>query len=52
MNLYQKHYKTKQLVTILTVVMFLVTSSLLIYVAKDGLEYSKASSIHAQTVLP
>ncbi len=49
MNITHKHYK---LVLFLSSMVFLVGSLIVISYAKDGLTYSKASSIHAQSVLP
>jgi len=49
MNITHKHYK---LVLFLSSLIFVVGSLVVLSVAKEGLTYSKASSIHAQSVLP
>lgn len=52
MNLRAHQHRQQKIIMYAATIMFLVTSSIIFYAVKDGVEYSKASSIHAQSVLP
>ena len=52
MNFRTKQEQQHKIISILACGIFILGSVIVYSVAKEGLTYSKASSIHAQSVLP